>query len=76
MSKKEQLVNRLENWKFYDAYAIAKQVPFNAEHEVVKDIIGSLSRLYGNCGWFEGEVGCLIGRIVYLSCTVLEGGKL
>lgn len=65
----EELINRLVNWKFEDAYKLSKNLPLAySQHELILH----LATAYGNCGWFKGEVGRLIGSVVNMLCHDLE----
>lgn len=65
----DELINRLENWKFKDAKKIADRVPLtSSQHE----IINCLAISYGNCGWFGGAAGDLVASIVRFVCAQLE----
>lgn len=56
----EKLKSRLENWKFKQAL----QYVDDSVSEDEKNVIGTLARLFGDCGWLEGDVGTLISVAV------------
>ncbi len=63
---KESLINRLENWKFIDAYKQSNVIALTIRQwEAIK----CLADLYGNCGLFEGGMGESIGSTVELLCN-------
>lgn len=55
-------VNRLENWKFASAlgYAEKGSTPTDSEREAIE----ALSAVFGNCGWFGGSTGVIVGAAV------------
>lgn len=54
-----QLESRLNNWKFETAtkYLVGQS-------QDVKDVVRSLARTFGNCGWFEGDMATIIAAAV------------
>jgi len=52
----EKLISRLANWKFCQALSHLKGQP-----QDVCDVIQSLGDTFGDCGWFEGRMGIIIG---------------
>lgn len=66
----EDLINKLENWKFEDAYKLSKNLSLTSTQH---GLIRCLATSYSNCGWFEGEAGKLIGSVVTILCRNLEG---
>lgn len=57
----EDVAGRLENWKFSQALA-ALNADDATETEI--HIIGSLSRMFGNVGWFDGEMSVIVATVV------------
>src|SRR5262245_28641715 len=58
LSQREQidsLHNRLENWKFQQATRYLKGI--RGED---RDLVEALSRMFGDVGWFEGDMGIII----------------
>jgi hypothetical protein len=53
--KNENLKSRLINWKFESALKY-----LDGEEEGIKVLVGILARMYGNCGWFSGDMAALI----------------
>lgn len=65
---KAALISRLENWKFNSAHAIYADLSL-IRRENLSDVgtkILALSEMYGNCGWFEGQMGGLVAVTVDL----------
>lgn len=60
MSLNEDLTGRLENWKFESA---KMYVDFDVSVDE-RLVIEALADTYGNCGWFEGSMGLIIGAAV------------
>jgi hypothetical protein len=58
----DNLRSRLENWKF----ASATNYLDDGCSPEDKDLILALSSMYGDCGWFDGNQGILIGAAVSL----------
>jgi len=56
---KELLKGKLTNWKFRSALSY-----LDGQTEEVKDVVNALCRSYGNCGWFEGDMGLIVGICV------------
>ena len=56
----EKLKSRLFNWKFEQALQYVDGGVDLDDLEVIK----ALARLFGNCGWFEGDVGALVSVVV------------
>jgi hypothetical protein len=50
--------NRVENWKFADART--KMPKTHPDYALVECLAG----LFGNCGWFDGEIGALVEMVV------------
>ena len=59
----DKLINRLCNWKFKDAYAIARNAHLT---EFQRNTIKSLNIAYGDIGWFTGCMGDLVSSLVNL----------
>ena len=57
--KRDQLVSRLCNWKFAQALQYTEGQPSNVVHNV-----SCLANLFGNPGWFDGEMGTLVSLAV------------
>ena len=65
----EELINRLENWKFSQAYVIAKSKSLTSiEHQT----ISTLATLFQDCGWMDGEFAELLRCIVELLCQSIR----
>jgi len=62
----EELVGRLLNWRFESA-----KIYYIAESQEVKDTVDLLARLFGNYGWFSGDMGELTGLVVDKLCEDL-----
>ena len=62
----DDLKGRLLNWKFRSA---AEHL--EGESEETKTIVDALASCFGNCGWFEGDMGMIVGTLV--TCYLLEG---
>lgn len=67
MTLNDEVAGRLYNWKFSQAgaaldtqIAAGEVVPTETERET----IAALGRLFGNCGWFDGDMGVLVGTAV------------
>lgn len=58
MSSKS-LMGRLYNWKFEQAKDYLKDADDN-----LKTAVLMLSNMFDDCGWFEGEVGCFVSKVV------------
>lgn len=52
------VVNRLQNWKFNQGLTGAENDPDVTQKE--RDLLHVLSRLFGNSGWFDGDMGALV----------------
>jgi hypothetical protein len=52
----KQLISRLVNWKFGQALAHVGGQPHD-----VQDVINALATVFGDCGWFEGNMGIIVG---------------
>lgn len=56
-----QCRNRIENWKFTSAMATYEAVVSDEdEHQILL----ALSETFGNCGWFDGAMGTIVGAAV------------
>lgn len=55
----DALLSRLVNWKFQSAKGCLEGEP-----QQVKDVVEALSRSFGNCGWFDGDLGTVVGFVV------------
>jgi hypothetical protein len=65
-SASENLINRLENWKFESALKHLRGQP-----RAVQSSVRALSRLLGNSGWLDGD----IGELVTLAVEDLTGNR-
>lgn len=69
------LASRVLNWKFQQAVRKFINLPGNvAEQPEVYDrlnVIRSLAATFGDCGWFDGEMGIIVGAAV----NYILGGK-
>lgn len=65
----QRLADRLVNWKFKSAseYAQILTLP-----DGVQEQVESLNKMFGNCGWFEGDMGNLVEMAVYGLLSRLE----
>lgn len=52
--------NRLYNWKFYQAQSLLDESATEHEEETVR----ALAATFGNCGWFDGCMGTIVGATV------------
>jgi hypothetical protein len=68
----DYLIDRLENWKFNTAaaYIEGEDNQRSRLNDELKEAIRLLSRLYGNSGWFEGDMGALVR--VYVDKVVTD----
>lgn len=67
----DDLINRLESWKFADAHELSKNLSLtHTQHEVIRCLLAS----YGNCEWFGQEAGRLISSVINMLCRNLKGG--
>jgi len=57
----ERLRSCLLNWKFGQASQYLRR-----ESEEVKNIVQTLKTLFGNCGWFDGDMGTIVAAVVVL----------
>jgi hypothetical protein len=63
----DQVKDRLYNWKFASACGLlheqilAGDVTPTADEQ---DTIEALSRMFTNCGWFDGDFGVVVGVAV------------
>ena len=69
MTKLEELLNCLENWKFESAYEVAKEVTLTWQQMCV---VRRLASSYGDSGVFGGSVGNLVSSVVELLCGMLK----
>lgn len=61
----DKVKSRLVNWKFERA----AKVLLDADVEDMSKeaaVVYELSRMFGNSGWFDGEMGELVGAVVDL----------
>lgn len=58
MNKK--LFGRLLNWKFEQALQYLDNEP-----EEVKDLVKSLARMFGNSGWFFGDMSEIVRHALF-----------
>lgn len=63
----EDLISRLNNWKFAQALQYT-----NAETKNV-EVITALAMLFGNSGWFQGQIGILLDYVVEYLIRELSG---
>lgn len=63
MALDENVRGRLENWKFWSAHAALDGQTVTAIPTEV-DTIRALSAAFGDCGWFEGHLGCIVSAAV------------
>jgi hypothetical protein len=54
-----ELQSRLENWKFASAMQY-----IDGEPENVENAVSALSEAFGDCGWFGGRMGVIVGAAV------------
>lgn len=55
----EPLRTAIAAWKFADALALA------SKRTVIRyELLATLARLFGNSGWFDGDVGALVACAV------------
>jgi len=54
-----ELAERLLNWKFKSALKY-----LSAEDRETKKIVKALADMFGDCGWFDGQMGRLISAMV------------
>ena len=59
----KDLRDRLYNWKFNSALECAIKTLEDLGDD--QDNIAALARLFGNCGWIEGDMGVLISIAVH-----------
>jgi hypothetical protein len=57
------LVSRLHNWKFEDAWGLLLRQPLLAPDDELP-VVRALSRVFGNAGWFDGDMGTLVAAVV------------
>jgi hypothetical protein len=62
-------IDRLINWKFSTAASMLLNASFDSTPRE-RDIIRALSRSFGDCGWFDGAMGEIVGA----SVTALADG--
>lgn len=62
MALNEDCKNRLYNWKFRSAFNDLNSDATSYE----RDSVQALNDCFGNCGWFEGNIGELVGSVVAL----------
>ena len=55
----ERLVSRLFNWKFTQATQCLA-----GQHIEVAETVRALSRMFGNCGWEDGDMGRVVSAAV------------
>jgi hypothetical protein len=63
----DALVGRLCNWKFNQA-----QNYLNGQPEYVRRVVNCLAHTFGNCGWFEGAMGAIVGAALNALFTTDE----
>jgi len=56
----EKLKSRVENWKFESALKYIDDKVTDGEKEIIK----ALARLFGNSGWFYGDMGILVDTVL------------
>jgi hypothetical protein len=59
------MITNLEGWMFNDAWRQMLAMPDSVDvGDDVEQTIGALGVCYGNCGWFRGHQGTIIGITV------------
>jgi hypothetical protein len=66
----EALVGRLRNWKFAQATKHLTGQPV-----YVREVVETLARSFGDCGWFEGDMGLIVGAALNVLYRIDEDGK-
>lgn len=57
----QDLCSRLDNWKFETAHRYATELGLD-ENDL--EVIKVLSDTFGDCGWFDGSMGVIVGAAV------------
>jgi hypothetical protein len=76
MALDEHTKDRLENWKFASAQTSLRdqsRVGFATPTEVELDTVNALSSVFGNCGWFDGDLGCVVRAAVMFLASESPG---
>lgn len=61
----DNVKDRLENWKFYQAIAALDHDDDPSEPTTYeREAIRALADLVGNSGWFDGSLGIVVGSLV------------
>ena len=63
----EKLIGRISNWKFQEAREALHALPKPEQMKILqsdRDLIGALAASVANCGWFDGNIGIIIGVAV------------
>ena len=59
-----QVSDRLENWKFQQAKDVWESLPDKFKSETLTETINALANMFGNSGWFVGDMGTIVGTTV------------
>lgn len=67
MALSERVQLRVANWKFGSAWKITQEeTAAGAVHDPHDEaVIRALAEMLGNPGWFEGNLGVIVGAVVY-----------
>ena len=65
-SDKTDLISRLVNWKFESAAQHVENLSVDD-----KELIKALAVIFSDSGWFEGQMGVIVGRLVNYLCEDL-----
>lgn len=52
--------NRIVNWKFRSAFDL---IDFDASPDE-REVIGALAAMFGNIGWFGGDMGLIVQQAI------------
>ena len=60
----ENVISRLNNWKFATAYRYAKEIADDINDDIILENIESLAETFGNIGWFAGHMSNIVALAV------------
>ena len=66
MTKRERLLDRLENFKFEQA------LEYCEPDDEWRELVEALATTFGNCGWLNGKMGVILDAAVSVVTAEIE----